>query len=108
MNIKYAFAIIAMFVGIVTILFLYFRSILIVVNSFFIAGIVTVIVGAFIACKIPHFGIRRPALYVFYPNNPPLDNRGRSVKIGLLIIAAGVAMMLTSVMIWQFVPHTTF
>ena len=107
MNAKYAFAIVATF-SIVTFLSLYFRNILIVVNFLFIAGIVIIIAGFFIASRISHFGVRRAALYAIYPNNPPFDNARRSMKTGLLIIAVGAVMILLSVIIWEFSKHGTF
>lgn len=109
MNAKYIFAIIAIIAtfGIVTFLSLYFRNILVVVNFLFVAGIVTLIAGLFIASKISHFGVRRLGLQVVYPNNPPFDNARRGMKTGLLIIAAGVVMMLISVIIWEFFQHAT-
>jgi hypothetical protein len=92
---------IVVFVGILAILFLYFRNILVVVNFLFLAGIVTFIIGVFLMTRISQPGVRRLGLYARYPNNPPIDNKQRSVKTGLLIIAAGVIMMLMSVVIWE-------
>jgi hypothetical protein len=111
MKTKYIFAAIAAtatLVGIMIILSIHFRNILITVNFLFIAGIVAFVAGAFIACKVPHFGVRRLGLQAVYPNNPPFDNARRSVKTGLLIIAAGVVMMLVSIMIWESSQHGIF
>lgn len=107
MNRKYAFALTAMiatFIAIITILLLCFQSILAVVNFLFIVGIAIVIAGAFIACKIPNFAIRRSGLQVAYPNNPPFDIK-RSIKVGLLIIAIGIAMLAISILVWEIFSH---
>lgn len=100
---KYALAlttIIAIFIAIVMILWVRSQSILAVMNFLFIVGIATIIAGAFIACKIPNFAIRRSGLQAAYPNNPPFNVK-RSIKVGLLIIAIGIAIMSTSIFVWE-------